>query len=602
MKDPYLNERDRVRSSTFRVLGFGADLDTTFHDEKHNARDRQQQSGRGQRAFTAVTLTMRDGAALSMSIPNLKETILQTHFSEATVKGVDGSFNSSSLCYDSKWLGDISGQLKEMWCSLHRALSTAPTACNKFDIMAWLSTMAYAKSADMRVIQALVAFYKVQEFASLQIPLASEFKLALGSTWKIDEVESIVKCNTTSFDYSAESSLPRQGSETDVQHLSRIQSLFGNRQKAALQSFLTALEQQWPVRTPSIPSSTTISTYLDAQAAMGAIVVKCEKWYNNRLFLQYLEHVSQLLARQATSPVNTLPRYALISPTKKEILRNDARQLGAKDIFAVTPPFCRQCMSSLRAPSQLTAPLEPLISVTETEVPTHSSDNKLRLEALCRNLQTFASAKTEIDYVAKLRASCAALDERVSSEPVKADNLPVGIQELLRKYLSDCKTYFEDMNDALGRSVNDGGMFSDRVGLNTAHSARLFPRFWLSQLHRDRFDLLSEAWKTVIIEYGLAITHLHRATRLVALSNKPIDLYEELHHIGHSNWDPMLFPETLLLEAESGIMVRKEQEFIAGHMRSPGNGTNIVLQLLMGGGKSSTIVPILAAYLTDKEK
>ncbi|KAH8693432.1 hypothetical protein GQ44DRAFT_599094, partial [Phaeosphaeriaceae sp. PMI808] len=61
-------------------------------------------------------------------------------------------------------------------------------------------------------------------------------------------------------------------------------------------------------------------------------------------------------------------------------------------------------------------------------------------------------------------------------------------------------------------------------------------------------------------------------------------------------------PETLLLEAESGIMVRKEQELIAAHMRTPKNVYNIVLQLLIGGGKSSTIVPIVAAYLTDEEK
>lgn len=57
-----------------------------------------------------------------------------------------------------------------------------------------------------------------------------------------------------------------------------------------------------------------------------------------------------------------------------------------------------------------------------------------------------------------------------------------------------------------------------------------------------------------------------------------------------------------VLEAESGIMLREEQELIASHMRSPKNGGNAVVQLLMGGGESSTIVPILAAYLTDKEK
>lgn len=128
------------------------------------------------------------------------------------------------------------------------------------------------------------------------------------------------------------------------------------------------------------------------------------------------------------------------------------------------------------------------------------------------------------------------------------------------------------------------------------------PAFWLSQLHRDRFELLPEDWKEVVIEYSLAITNMQRAQRLVRLSSKPVELMEELQHVGHSNWNVRQFPETLLLEAESGILVRKEQEYIASQMRSPENGQNVVLQLLMGGGKSTTIVPILSAHHGDKEK
>ena len=121
-------------------------------------------------------------------------------------------------------------------------------------------------------------------------------------------------------------------------------------------------------------------------------------------------------------------------------------------------------------------------------------------------------------------------------------------------------------------------------------------------MHRDQFETLSPAWKSTIIKYGVAITHLQRAKRLVALSDKSFDLCEELRHTGHSNWDPMHFPETLLLEAKSGIMIRREQELVARHMRLPPDADNVALQMLMGGGKSSTIIPILAAFFTDKEK
>jgi hypothetical protein len=126
--------------------------------------------------------------------------------------------------------------------------------------------------------------------------------------------------------------------------------------------------------------------------------------------------------------------------------------------------------------------------------------------------------------------------------------------------------------------------------------------FWLQQLNRDRFETLSEDWKRAIVKYALTITELQRARRLVALSEHMQDLVGEISNRGHQNWDPLDFPETLLLEAESGILVRQVQEEIARQMRSPPNGVNSVMQLNMGEGKSSVIVPIVAAAMADSKR
>ena len=105
-----------------------------------------------------------------------------------------------------------------------------------------------------------------------------------------------------------------------------------------------------------------------------------------------------------------------------------------------------------------------------------------------------------------------------------------------------------------------------------------------------------------MIEFGLAVTTLHQAQRLVALLDNPVEFNEEFQHVGHTNWDPHKFPETLLLEAESGILVRKVQADIAAHMMQPPDARNTVMQLNMGEGKSTTIAPIVAAALSDKKK
>ncbi|RYP74662.1 hypothetical protein DL771_002928 [Monosporascus sp. 5C6A] len=89
-----------------------------------------------------------------------------------------------------------------------------------------------------------------------------------------------------------------------------------------------------------------------------------------------------------------------------------------------------------------------------------------------------------------------------------------------------------------------------------------------------------------------------RSERLLAAVGNTNQLVQEMKNVGHT-WDPMVFPESLLLEVESGIMIREVQEKIAAPMRNPDQNNNSVMQLNMGEGKSSVIVQIVAASLAD---
>jgi len=52
---------------------------------------------------------------------------------------------------------------------------------------------------------------------------------------------------------------------------------------------------------------------------------------------------------------------------------------------------------------------------------------------------------------------------------------------------------------------------------------------------------------------------MQRAERLVACGKRDSDKLSELMNGGHTNWDPMEFPEWLLLELENNILIRPEQ-------------------------------------------
>ena len=220
-----------------------------------------------------------------------------------------------------------------------------------------------------------------------------------------------------------------------------------------------------------------------------------------------------------------------------------------------------------------------------------------RLTSLFRKLRKGDESSREKDYILDLRESCDSLAQQEAKFQVRADMSNSKLVTLLETYLNDCRRFFEDVNSLLLKLVQSG----DKIATQIGQSPRISPTFWLRQLNRDRFDHLPEDWKEIVIKYGLAVTELHRARRLMALSSHPQELAEELRNRGHLNWSPMDFPETLLLEAESGLLVREVQEEIAKKMRCPPDNANAVMQLNMGEGKSSVIVQIIAAFLAQGE-
>jgi hypothetical protein len=589
----HLEARNSIRTSTFRVYAFGAEAYYSLEDIHYKSRDVYMQSTRGNRTYIAASLVVRNQAALHTNIPDLKNVLLRTHFRAATVHGYGVSFDSTKLRFDTDWLSDSTKAVQTYWCDLHHALPGLSGSCNKYDIMAWLSTMAFAKSADMNVLQAFATFYRSQKMAKVKPPSASKFDLSQGSIWVPHAIKDIVKSHAKSFDDSDEAKLPKQDSESNTRHIGRIKDLFQTRQDAAVQDFIAKIKQQWPGRNPTSPSSPAIIKYLDTSNAMPSITTKFRTWYWNRQFNDYLQQASALVAQQnVIVVVPPKPVQGVLIKVNNTKGLNMMFHVG--DLLTAIPPTISRD-DSLHPPiSTLVPPREPTPSTENRYTLSQDTRKNARLEKLCEDLSNLATSKCEKDYIKDLRASCASLESLQLSNSGAPDAIDNGVRALFQSHLNSYKEYFESLNHALNS-------LGDDIGLLVRHSPRVSPTFWLSQLHRDRFETLPETWKTFIIEYGLAVTQLHRAQRLVALAAKPADLLEELGHVGHSNWSPREFPETLLLEAESGILIRREQEFIASHMRHSGDDMNIVLQLLMGGGKSSTIVPMLAAYLADKE-
>jgi len=107
---------------------------------------------------------------------------------------------------------------------------------------------------------------------------------------------------------------------------------------------------------------------------------------------------------------------------------------------------------------------------------------------------------------------------------------------------------------------------------------------------------LGSGVKAALIKLGISITELQREVRLSRyFYMKDEGRYqEEETNAGHTNWKPEEYPDWLLLEIESDILIRPAQVDVALATISPASGENAVLQMNMGKGmarKSSVWSP-----------
>ncbi|CAF4374193.1 unnamed protein product, partial [Rotaria sp. Silwood2] len=118
-------------------------------------------------------------------------------------------------------------------------------------------------------------------------------------------------------------------------------------------------------------------------------------------------------------------------------------------------------------------------------------------------------------------------------------------------------------------------------------------------LTTDQCTLLGGILVNCIVEQ-----QIERALHL-AIHDKWEDFEKEISNIPHTNWIPAEHVPWLIMELEMNITIREIQIQVARHMMNPkitGNNSsirNIVMQMNMGEGKTSVVLPILALNLSS---
>lgn len=222
--------------------------------------------------------------------------------------------------------------------------------------------------------------------------------------------------------------------------------------------------------------------------------------------------------------------------------------------------------------------------------------------SLVQRLQKSASTPYQVAYSRSLDESRRAL-ERAKGELLLQASWREFQPQILRRR-NEAKKEFEDHLLGIKKALLRGSLPQNSLTeLSTAAIQPNLPRvcthFLVEQLASN--EQLPLQWKRELAIFATRLSKWQNWDRLLLLPGTAHkDALKQLHGLKPRTWDPMMHPEWLVFEVENNLSIRDIQVEFANAMMNPPNRQNSIMQLNMGEGKSSVIVPIIATSLCRK--
>ena len=557
-RDEFLVNRAAIRNARFQVEAFGGSNIYVGVDRIYVARD--SSPGSVEPKVCAVAHSTNIWSTSLNTVPDL----LKKCEAWGTLGGKKpGHF----LEYDSKWL---KADLPTSWCSLYDTCRKTHKR-DRYRLMFFLSTLLYRDKLriNMNLIWTLLAFATLPEFKAIATPEFGPYNLQQG--YKPDgQVPLIIKSHVASFaDFNGP---PRIPGESDLEWHTRERKLYDAQLESQTTGLVRWFTSQWVCQKPAQPTANKypLLELTEIQERMDFVFGGC---YRNLQFKNHIEEVQQVLAHARTQK----PEYSLYVFSPRPTIRAPIHQISMKELSVTRETLCAEI-----PPSSLPAP----------------SNGQLRY-LLSRHKKN-SESEFETDYTGDLLRSLDVFEQQAD------DCTSAGAQRRspLERHRRPCA---EQLGLILKGIEED--LESPRVGSSELlKSAGLWPRITptslLGLLARPTATAICPKLKKTLVDYGLAIARFQKASRLhiLATIGNDKELAKEEANTGHQGWDPMEYPDWLLLEIENNLLVRPIQATIALRMINPPSGGSSVLQLNMGEGKSSVIVPMASAALADGQK
>ncbi|KIM24742.1 hypothetical protein M408DRAFT_331697 [Serendipita vermifera MAFF 305830] len=541
---------------------------TDWRDIKYNARNSLADPLSRERemtVFKAANLIGKPASGLPIC-KNLREVVHRWNEIQGVKKW---GWNNIEI-----WLSSPrAAAIQDVWCSFYELcrLQKSP----RFDVVVALAFQSF-RGAPLDIIASLSAVindhHQFSDF-SLACPKFTNLALADGHVFDRSSILIEIQKYKLPFEQSDEY---RAAEESEYDHMLHTHTAYNQALQKECEDVLDELENNW----------STLPEYIRTKLRLLQITPPIFKsnirpilksWVQNEEFLSNIDRIQEFTSTLWVAL--SCEEYAPIRPT--------LRLKSTRDNYFTLESLMRErrleSLCDLQVSQGSVSPLQ--VSAAQETVNTFPS--------LLARLRDAASNDFQQSYVDDLQRSSEAYGAELSHIQ---DGLLHGLDEasliVLRSALlghsQACLHQFRQWlrpTDIAGRMMQLAGTWP------------IATTFTLLRCLSLKIRRLLPTWVAPLTAHAVAVHDARRATRMLEFAQANMDVKHLLQNeMKYSRtWAPSEHPDWLLIEIDANMSIRPTQADMAKRMLCPLGGKNTVMQLNMGEGKSSVIVPIAAA-------
>ena len=512
-----------------------------------------------------------------------------------TIRGFVGTYEKNIL----NEIRDVS--MEQEWASIINYCRTK-TSEENFGLMFFFGTMSHSTDISMDIIRVFLAFATYPSLQKIKLPPFPEYKNFFykeqpSLSWLKDELQASRIPSEHEEVYLNDARLNAREQKRLREELS-VYNSESDRQILLLIDYL--INTKWPDPSLVDPPPSLILDHIHIEKAYDVIRPDWQRLATNLHLTEFLKNVQDIFERiRRKTPLQLavcLPRTnAKVAKVRElpSIQSNsspsdcDSFDIAGNEIIVVSnKDFVHEATVSANTD------LDSDIS--------YQSEEKLRTCNELRSILTKFSSTTDRvrrEYGQDLERS---LDAFLGAPTLNRGKLGTINPIRLSIVIENVSRKISELYSSLEKQIKDskGYQWLELGGL----SPRITPTALLQKLRQSDSKIVWKGLKDALVKYAVSLTTLQRLIRLEThfRLGRPHSITAELENLGHTNWRPSDHVEWLLLEVESNIMIREEQVNVAIATINPGSHANSVLQMNMGEGKSSIILPISITSLSNE--